>query len=173
MTVIVKIDRNGNFTNEIVDEKEIYNKSLFNKEICVFILNDENQVLLQKRSSNKKIYPNMWALCTGHIEKMESPVYAAKREMKEELGINIDLKNIIPFAIFDESNIHKIYFFYTRCNLKINEFIIQKEELSEVMWFDIDKVIDMIKDHSEQIVYKENRIDLFKKLKDIYFDKNN
>ena len=110
-TVIVKIDRNGNFTNEIVDEKEIYNKSLFNKEICVFILNDENQVLLQKRSSNKKIYPNMWALCTGHIEKMESPVYAAKREMKEELGINIDLKNIIPFAIFDESNIHKIYFF--------------------------------------------------------------
>ena len=41
-TVIVKIDRNGNFTNENVDEKEIYNKSLFNKEISVFILNDEN-----------------------------------------------------------------------------------------------------------------------------------
>ena len=78
-------------------------------------------------------------------------------------------KLIDEVAIFDESNIHKIYFFYTRCNLKINEFIIQKEELSEVMWFDIDKVIDMIKDHSEQIVYKENRIDLFKKLKDIYF----
>ncbi len=166
--MIIKIDRNGNVTNETVDEKEIYNNNLFNKEMVVFLLNDENQVLLQKRSSNKKFYPNTWSLCTGHIEKMESPIYAAKREMKEELGINIKLKNIIPFAIFDESNIHKIYFFYTRCNLKINEFVIQKEELSEVMWFDIDKVIDMIKNHSKQIVHKENRINLFKKLKDIY-----
>lgn len=26
-----------------------------------------------------------------------------------------------------------------------NDFVIQKEELSEVKWFDLDKVIDMIK----------------------------
>ena len=52
-------------------------------------------------------------------------------------------------------------------------FFIQKDELHEGMCVEIDKVIEMIKDHSEQIVYKENRIDLFKKLKDIYFDKNN
>lgn len=110
----------------------------------------------------------MWALCTGHIEKGESPINAVKREINEELGININFENIVPFAVFNESDIRSIYFFYTQCNLKVNEFIIQKEELSEVKWFVIDEIVDMIKNHSELIVYKENRIDLFEKLKDTY-----
>lgn len=49
------------------------------KEIGVFILNDYGQILLQKRSSNKKNYPNMWALCTGNVEKNEDVQDAAIR----------------------------------------------------------------------------------------------
>ena len=51
-------------------------------EIAVFILNSDQELLLQKRSANKKHYPNCWALCTGHVEPGESLSDAALREMK-------------------------------------------------------------------------------------------
>lgn len=43
------------------------NESLLHKEICVFALNDNNQVLLQKRSANKRTFPNKWTLLTGML----------------------------------------------------------------------------------------------------------
>lgn len=110
------------------------------KEIGVFILNDYGQILLQKRSGNKKNYPNMWALCTGHVEKNEDIQDAAIRELKEELGIYVSIKKLHSFAngkfdIINEKS--STYFFCIKCNLKEEKFIIQKEELSQVKWFDI------------------------------------
>ena len=115
------------------------------KEISVFILNDYDQILLQKRSGNKKNYPNMWALCTGHVEKNEDVQDAAIRELKEELGIDVSIKELHSFAngkfdIINENS--STYFFYIKCNLKEEKFIIQKEELSQVKWFDIIDVVN-------------------------------
>lgn len=56
-------------------------------EIAVFILKYEGEVLFQNRSANKKYYPNMWSLCTGHVEKGEDVGDAAIREIYEELGV--------------------------------------------------------------------------------------
>ena len=137
------------------------------KEISVFILNDYDQILLQKRSGNKKNYPNMWALCTGHVEKNEDVQDAAIRELKEELGIDVSIKELHSFAngkfdIINENS--STYFFCIKCNLKEEKFIIQKEELSQVKWFDIIDVVSMIKNNDEIIVYSKNRINLFEYL---------
>ena len=137
------------------------------KEIGVFILNNYGQILLQKRSSNKKNYPNMWALCTGHVEKNEDIQAAAIRELKEELGIDVSIKELHSFANgkFDIINKNSsTYFFCIKCNLKEEKFIIQKEELSQVKWFDIIDVISMIKNNDKTIVYSKNRINLFEYL---------
>ena len=134
-------------------------------EVAVFILNNDGQVLLQKRSSTKKHYPNMWALCTGHVEDGESASMAAIRELEEELGIHVSLDHLYPFldGKFDSGTTR---FFFIKCNFLIEEFVIQKEELSEVKWFSIDSLIDMIKKHDKTIVYKENKLDLFLTLKE-------
>lgn len=130
------------------------------REIAVFILNDEGQLLLQKRSNNKKYYPNMWALCTGHVEKGEVASDAAIREIYEELGVSVSLDHLYSFmnGKFDTDI---TCFFYIKCNFLVEEFVIQKEELSEVAWFSIDSLIDMIKSQDGTIVYKENKLDLF------------
>ena len=137
------------------------------KEIGVFILNNYGQILLQKRSSNKKNYPNMWALCTGRVEKNKDIQATAIREIKEELGIDVSIKELHSFAngkfdIINENS--STYFFCIRCNLKEEKFIIQKEELSQVKWFDIIDVISMIKNNDKTIVYSKNRINLFEYL---------
>lgn len=58
MELIEIVDRNGNFTGQIIDKEEAHDKNLLHNEIAVFIINDKNQVLLQKRSANKRFDPN-------------------------------------------------------------------------------------------------------------------
>ena len=48
-----------------------------------------------------------------------------------------------------------------------NDFTIQTEELSEVKWFNIDDVIDRIKNNDESITLKSNRLYLLERLKTI------
>lgn len=134
-------------------------------EISVFVLNNQRQVLLQKRSANKKYFPNTWALCTGHVENGETPKEAALRELNEESGVSVSLKQIFSFSFgkFDSQN---IYFFYVICNLPVDEFSIQEEELSEVQWFFVSVVIDMIKKHDNKIVYRDDKLELFLSLEE-------
>lgn len=56
-------------------------------------------------------------------------------------------------------------------NLNEEKFIIQEEEFSEVKWFDIDEVIEILKNNDERIAWSEERISLFEGLKKI--KKNN
>ncbi len=167
MELIEIVDENGNFTGQIMDKEEAHDKNLLHNEVGIFIINDDGKVLLQKRSANKRFSPNKWGLCAGHVEANESLENAALREIKEEVGLDITSKKLIPYGereiTISDSNSHITYFYYIRCNKKENEFAIQTEELSEVKWFNIDEIITMIKEGKTS--FKENRIKLFEKIK--------
>lgn len=171
MELIEIVGRDGNFTGQIIDKEEAHDKNLLHNEVAVFIINDKKQVLLQKRSANKRFNPDKWALCAGHVDAEESLETAALRELKEEIGIDITINDLKPFAerefTISDSNSHITYFYYTKSNLNEKDFIIQKEELSEVKWFDIDEVIDMIKKDDNSIVFDEKRLKLFEQLRNI------
>jgi len=61
------------------------------------IINNKNQILIAKRASHQH-QGNKWEFPGGKVENEESPTEALKRELKEELGIEIqsaiDLTNI-------------------------------------------------------------------------------
>lgn len=171
MELIQIVDENGNFTGEIMDKEEAHDKNLLHNEVAVFIINNNKQVLLQKRSANKRFNPNKWALCAGHVDANESLENAALRELKEEVGLEIPLEKLHPIAerefTLGDSNSHITYFFYTKSNKDEDDFIIQKEELSKVKWFDLEEVINMIKEEDKTIVFKKNRLYIFEALKEI------
>lgn len=171
MELIEIVDKDGNFTGQVIDKEEAHDKNLLHNEVAVFIINSKKQVLLQKRSANKRFNPNKWGLCAGHVDAGESLESAALREVKEEVGIDITTNDLKPFAerefTIRDSNSHITYFYYAKSNLNEKDFIIQKEELSEVKWFDIDNVIDMIKFKDHSTVFREERLSLFEQLKDI------
>lgn len=52
------------------------------------ILMNEDKVLLGLRK-NTKYFPGFWSLPVGHVEKGELSLQALKRELNEELGIEI------------------------------------------------------------------------------------
>lgn len=57
------------------------------KRCAVALLFRENQILLGKRSCQRKFYPNVWDLVGGHCEEGETPEQALVRELREEIGI--------------------------------------------------------------------------------------
>ena len=82
----------------MVNKMEAHRKALLHRAISVFIFNSENQMLLQKRAMDKYHSTGLWSntACT-HPYPGESNDNAAKRRLKEEMGIETELKEVFHF----------------------------------------------------------------------------
>lgn len=64
------------------------NPALLHQAVHVFVVNAAGEVFLQKRSEVKDIQPGKWDTSVGgHVDAGETPDQAARRELREELGI--------------------------------------------------------------------------------------
>jgi isopentenyl-diphosphate delta-isomerase type 1 len=94
-----------NEKDEIVGYKTRYechhNKSLIHRAINIALFNSKGQVVMQKRSMQKDLYPGYHSLSsTGHVSKGESYKDAALRELQEEMGVtNVTLKEVDTFLV--------------------------------------------------------------------------
>lgn len=80
----------------------------------------------------------------GHHKNSETPYEGIITEIKEELGIDISNKEISEFnSGCDGKKCYKMY--HVCLDLDIDNMKIQKEELTQVKWFSIDELNDMIK----------------------------
>jgi len=61
--------------------------------VCILLFNSKNELLIQVRSKDEKDYPLHWDFsAAGSVELNETPSFAAKRELREELGLNLNLE---------------------------------------------------------------------------------
>jgi len=73
-------------------------QGLLHRAFSLFVLNSEGQVLMQKRSSQKRLWPMYWSnSCCSHPRKGETMEVAAQRRLREELGIGCDFKYLFKF----------------------------------------------------------------------------
>ena len=169
MELIKIVDENGNFTGTIMDKDKAHDQNLLHWEVATFIINNEKQVLLQKRSVSKRFNPNKWGLCAGHVDADEELETAAVREIEEEIGLKVskDELNLLEEKEVKvrETNSHITRYYYVICNKNEKDFIIQEEELSEVKWFDIDEIMEMMKNNDDRIVFGEDRRYLLERIK--------
>lgn len=72
----------------------------------------EISVFLQKRSADMKVLPNHFGFWGGGCEDGETPEEGLIREVKEELGIYLDIKDVTLFNHYEFLNsIKNIYVF--------------------------------------------------------------
>lgn len=87
-----------NELNEVIGTAkrgEAHRKGYIHRALSVLIIHSEGKVLLQQRSKHTKVHPLSWDLSTSeHVLKGESYEDAGKRSVKEELGVEVDVKPI-------------------------------------------------------------------------------
>ena len=161
MELLDVVDKNGNYTGEIVERKKAQELGLLHWEVIIIVVNDRKQILLQKRSANKKYFPNKWALCSGLVISGESCDEAAVRELKEELGVEFQISDLHLL----EGNLNLTRFYYVITNYDESQFVIQKEELSSVKWFDLDEILEKVNSGDDSIIIRKDRLYLLEKIR--------
>lgn len=119
------------------------NPEFFYKVVWIILLNEKNEILIQKRSSNLKSFPGKWELSSsGHVDAGENELDAAIRETKEELGVSLDKNNIRLIKTY----IHQDAITYTyMARIKdTTEFTLQKDEVEEVKYVSLYEFKNLI-----------------------------
>lgn len=114
--------------------------TLIHRATGLFVFNSDKQLLMQKRSKTKDMFPQYWVFSVGgHVDSGDTYEKAIVREMKEELGIEVEFfrwkKELQP--VEHETEFWMMY--YTIHNGPFPNF--NRVEADEVRFFEIDQLI--------------------------------
>ncbi|MDD6040414.1 MAG: NUDIX domain-containing protein [Clostridia bacterium] len=111
--------------------------------VGIWIVNDQKQVLLTRRSLEKRYAPGKWENPSGHVQKGETREDAIIRELREETGI-----------IAQKESIHHLgtvrvwpYFgdnYVVRMNVDLADVRLQPGETCDVRWATLAELDDML-----------------------------
>lgn len=157
------LNERGEYTGKIETREECHKKGLWHKAVALFVINSKNQVLLQKRSPEKKLWPNTWDITSGgHVLAGEFGFQSIIRETKEELGIEIN-KNEITYigsgissqTKGDTINNHFNEYYIVNADIDETKLTFQKEEVSTAKWIDKEEIIKRINNNYDGITDKQ------------------
>lgn len=145
-----------NEKNEIIGKStrgQAHKKGLIHRALSVVVLNSKRQILLQQRSKNRSIHPLSWDLSTSeHVLAGESYEEAAKRSLKEELGIYAKVKiagkinlqkrkyQVGGKEVFENEMVVMLVSFHE------GPFKLDPSEVNQVKFFSIGEVEKMVKE---------------------------
>lgn len=94
---VVLVDNKDNAIG-LMNKQEAHVKGVLHRAFSVFIFNSQNQLLLQQRAFSKYHSGGMWTnTCCSHPRDKEPVISAGKRRLKEEMGMNCELKKVFDF----------------------------------------------------------------------------
>lgn len=141
--LLTQVDEHNQIIGSIGRGEAHNTNGVYYRTIYVLVFNHKNEILLQKRSSTKDLYPNCWDLSVGgHVNYGKSYLETAVREVGEELGLDINESDLI----FKGEVLVKLpksseYFNVFEYHLKSNqEIIANQEEVNDVKWMTIDEI---------------------------------
>ena len=149
------LDENGNKTGEKKSRRDVHSKGYWHKGVHIWIINSKKELLVQRRSANKDVYPNkLYISVAGHPVSGEDEIEGIKREFKEEIGIELNknkLKYLFTFAQkvvendgkFLDNQFYDVYL--VEMDLDIKKLKLQEDEVSDVMniyYKDFEKMIE-------------------------------
>lgn len=149
-------DINSNKTDLTYYKGDTIPEGYYPMVVMVVIKNSNGEFLMQKRVENKG---GDWGVTGGHPKSGETPIEGIVSEVKEELGLDFSNENFIEYdSGCDGKDCYKMYF--VNKDINIEDITIQEEELSEVKWFSMEDLENMV----ETKELNEDQISCFKKV---------
>lgn len=102
MEKVILVDENDNELGSM-EKIEAHQKSMLHRAISVFIVSHSGEWLLQRRALHKYHSPGLWTnACCSHPYPGETSMVAAHRRLKEEMGLQSELKEIFHFTYLEK-----------------------------------------------------------------------
>ncbi|WLI77825.1 nucleoside triphosphatase NudI [Kosakonia sp. H02] len=110
--------------------------------VCPLIENN-GAYLLCKMADDRGVFPGQWALSGGGVEPGERIEEALRREIREELGDKLELRQITPWTFRDDMRIktyadgskEEIYMIYLIFDcVSANRDVVINEEFQDYAW---------------------------------------
>ena len=106
------------------------------KDGSILFVNAKNEILLFLRDDKPDIpYPHMWDVLGGHVEESETPKECIIREMKEELGLDIQGFQLFSVTEFPDRT---EYTYWQRADFTVGDVILTEGQ--RLKWFPEDEI---------------------------------
>lgn len=105
---------------------------------CIIIKNKKVLLVYEKNR-------NFWGFPKGHMEEGENEIQTALREVKEEVGLEVEIdeekRYTLNYIIRDEIDKTTVLYIATP---KSEEIIMQESEIENIKWCDFDEALNTL-----------------------------
>lgn len=159
-------DDDGNVIGTI-ERKQAHSTGAWHKSVHVYIVNNKNEILMQLRSSNKDIAPNVWDISVGgHVDAGEESIVTAQRETEEELGIKADQSEFQFIFTTKETLISGNFIsrefvdaFILQKDISEKDVHLQKSEVSTFKFVGVEEFCKQVKARHKDFVFHLEEFD--------------
>lgn len=128
-----------------ITRQDAWKHGRFLRMVRIVLFDGGGRVLLQKRSHNAVSYPNRWTdAATGHVELNEKYTDAAHRELREELGIDVELTFVGKFRLDETSDPEKkkntFNAVFVGVVSPVTELELERGAVAAVRWLSVDEL---------------------------------
>lgn len=167
---VILVDKAGNYTGS-EEKMSAHKKGLLHKAFSIFIFDEDNRILLQKRANTKYHFAGLWSnACCSHPRVGETTEDAVHRRLQEELGFDTPLVFAFSFVYRAEDTVSGLFeyeydeVFTGIYNDKIN---FQPDEVEDIQWMTLKDLDQKIRTSPEEftIWFKQayNKLKTFNK----------
>ena len=138
-------DQNRMHRNRLMLRGETFQPGDCHMVVHICIFNAAGEMLIQQRQPFKEGWPNRWDVTVGGSALAgETSQEAAEREMREELGLQVNLRAVRPNMTvnfdhgFDD-------FYLLEQNVNLDQLTLQPQEVQAVRWASLPQILELVR----------------------------
>ncbi|HRZ27249.1 MAG TPA: isopentenyl-diphosphate Delta-isomerase [Spirochaetota bacterium] len=148
---LILVDYDNNPTGQS-DKLRAHREGLLHRAFSVFLFDSQNRLLIQKRHSDKYHSAGLWSnTCCSHPYPGEDTAVAARRRLREEMGIECNISEIFVFhyeARLDGSGLIENEIDHVFVGLYNGPVLFDPVEIEDIRWVAKDELMNDMKNNS-------------------------
>ncbi|MCF7985896.1 MAG: isopentenyl-diphosphate Delta-isomerase [Thiohalocapsa sp.] len=153
---LILVDGDDNVTGYETKVNAHLGQGLLHRAFSIFLITDDDRVLLQQRSGTKPLWPLYWSnSCCSHPRKGESYEDAVHRRLREELAVDAELAYLYKFRyqarfgdIGSEHELCSVYVGKVPAPMRVD---VNPSEIAAWDWKPCEEVDRLIVEQPEQV----------------------
>lgn len=137
------LDSMGNPTGESMIRGEKLKNGQYHLVVHIWIVDSTGRLLIQKRAPHLKLMPGVWAVTGGSAILGEDGQTAARRELREELGIMTQPGEMLHMGRLRRRNSF-CDMWLLKSDVAAEQLTLQAEEVARAQWVSWGKLMDMV-----------------------------